>query len=204
MTICVIHSCENMWVSELPWKTNPTFLCKVTDWDARGQAYWFFLLSTLPSHTRTVNEPSSLWKVTNLCCMTLTVTAGLPRALFLTWLPPPCAQAVLPDRVASCSHPWPASTRAATPLPLCPVTSCLSLPLFAWIGGIPYVGACRGLCALLPLYQDYFSDTSQHKITTVEEIICCTLIQKQAQNCNQALHYLMGWHQQIKTVSKHF
>lgn len=71
--IFVIHACENMWISELPWKTNPTFLCKVTDTDVRGQAYWFFLLFTHPSHTQAPNEPSPLWKVKNLCSTALTV-----------------------------------------------------------------------------------------------------------------------------------
>lgn len=79
--IFVIHACKNMWISELPWKTNPTFLCKVTDWEARGQAYCIFLFCTPPSHTCTLSEPSPLWKEKNLCCMTLTATAGFPEAL---------------------------------------------------------------------------------------------------------------------------
>lgn len=112
-----------------------------------------------------------------------TVNARFPRALFhgCHSLVP---QAVLLDRVASCSHPWQASTHSATLPPLLPGDGCLSLPWQAWAGRTPWEGACRGLCAFLPPHQDCFSYTSQHVITTqpsVEEILCCTPVQKQAQ-----------------------
>lgn len=44
-----------------------------------------FLLFTPLSHTCMLNEPSPLWKVKNLCCMTLAVTARFPRALLLDY-----------------------------------------------------------------------------------------------------------------------
>lgn len=180
--ICVIHACRNMWISELSWKTNPTFLHQVTDWDVRGQAYWIFLLFTHPSHTQTLNEPSPLWKVKNLCCTALTVTARFPRARLHD-----CHCLVLRQSLLA---GWPPAATLGQPGLPQPLHYCCSQeqaasssPVFVWIGRIPYEGACRDLFALSPPHQDYFSYTSQHKITTqpsVEEMLFCTLIQKQA------------------------